>query len=83
MILLTLNPDQSAKLDDPNNPLKQHAEQVRALPREYHTGLVDSLAAFKEAIEQGAALPDLMSQVNHPNRRGHELVAMDLLAWFD
>jgi len=25
---------------------------------------------------------DLMSAANHPNRRGHELVAEELLRWF-
>ncbi|MEP6753993.1 MAG: SGNH/GDSL hydrolase family protein, partial [Chthonomonadales bacterium] len=45
VILLTPTPDQSVKWDDPNDPLGQHAAQVRALAAEYHTGLVDSLAA--------------------------------------
>jgi lysophospholipase L1-like esterase len=82
IILLTPTPDQSAKLDAPNDPLNQQAEQVRQLAAEFHTGLVDSLAIFKAEIVRGTALTNLMSQVNHPNTRGHALVAAELLKWF-
>ena len=82
VILLTPTGDLSSKLDDPNDPLNQHAEQIRQLAAEYHVGLVDSLALFKTAIKAGAKLDDLMSQINHPNRKGHDLVARDLAQWF-
>jgi lysophospholipase L1-like esterase len=82
VLLLTPTPDKKAKLDDPNDPLNQHAEQIRSLAREYHVGLVDSLAAFKEYLKSGGKLNDVMSQGNHPNRKGHELVAKELLSWF-
>ena len=82
IILLTPTPDQAAKLDDPNDPLNQHAEQIRQLAATYHIGLVDSLAAFKQQIATGTPLANLMSQGNHPNRQGHDLVVTPLLAWF-
>ena len=82
IILLTPTPDQSAKLDDANDPLNQHAEQIRKLAADFHTGLVDSLAAFKAELARGTALTNLMSQVNHPNARGHELVGAELVKWF-
>jgi acyl-CoA thioesterase-1 len=82
VILLTPTPDQASKLNDVNDPLNQHAEQIRKLAAQYHVGLVDSLEAFKQAIKSGAKLPDLMSQGNHPNRKGHDLVAAELLKWF-
>ncbi len=82
VILLTPTGDLSAKLDSPNDPLNQHAEQIRRLAAEYHVGLVDSLAQFQNYVHQGGRLNDLMSQVNHPNRKGHELVAQELLNWF-
>ena len=82
IILLTPTPDQSAKLDDVNDPLNQHAEQIRDLAAEFHTGLVDSLAAFKAELAHGTELTNLMSQVNHPNARGHELVGAELVKWF-
>jgi lysophospholipase L1-like esterase len=82
VILLTPTGDLSAKLDDPQDPLNEQAEQIRRLAAEYHVGLVDSLAEFKNYVHQGGQLADLMAQVNHPNRRGHELVAAKLLGWF-
>jgi lysophospholipase L1-like esterase len=82
VILLTPTPDQSADFLNPEDPLGLHAEQVRALAREHGVGLVDSTAAFQKAMREGIRLPDLMSQVNHPNRKGHELVATELLKWF-
>jgi acyl-CoA thioesterase I len=82
VILLTPTADFRAKLDDPNDPLCQHAKQVRELAAKYHVGLVDSLADVQQHLKGGGKLEDLMSQVNHPNRKGHELVAKRLLAWF-
>ena len=82
VILLTPTGDQSAKLNDPDDPLNQHAQQIRALAGQYEVGLVDSLADLKSHIKAGGTLTELMSQVNHPNHQGHALVAEKLLAWF-
>jgi lysophospholipase L1-like esterase len=82
VILLTPTGDLTAKLDDPNDLLNLHAAQIRRLAEEYRVGLVDSLARFKQSIRGGVPAADLMSQVNHPNRKGHELVAAELLKWF-
>jgi lysophospholipase L1-like esterase len=82
VILLTPTPDQSAKMDDPNDPINEQAEAIRSLAKNEQVGLVDSLVLFKDAIKKGTKLPDLMSQVNHPNRIGHELVANELMKWF-
>lgn len=82
LILLTPTADVSARMDDPNEPLNQHAEQIRRLAAEYNIGLVDSLAEFKRYVNSGNQLHDLMSQGNHPNRKGHDLVAAQLLRWF-
>lgn len=82
VILLTPTGDKSAKMDDPNDPLNLHAGQIRHLAAEYHVGLADSLAQFSQYVRQGGKLGDLMSQGNHPNRKGHDLVAEELLKWF-
>jgi lysophospholipase L1-like esterase len=82
VILLTPTPDQAARLDDPMDPLNQHAEQIRQLAAEHHLALADSLAAFKAYIAKGNPLASAMSQGNHPNRQGHDLVVGELLAWF-
>lgn len=82
VILFTPSADSNADLNDPDDPLCQHAEQVRWLAAEHRVGLVDSLAAFREEVEEGVPLSDLLSQPNHPNRRGHELIARLLTEWF-
>ena len=82
VILLTPTGDLDAKLDDPNDPLNQHAEQIRSLSRRYQVGLADSWAATKGYVANGGQLQDLMSQGNHPNRQGHDLVVKELLEWF-
>lgn len=82
VVLLTPTGDTASKLDDPNDPLCQQAAQIRRLAAENHVGLVDSLAAFQQYIHKGGTLRELMSQSNHPNRKGHALVAESLLLWF-
>lgn len=82
VILLTPTPDLAANLDNPDDPLNQHARQIRELAAEHGVALVDSLAACREYVARGGKLEDLMSARNHPNRRGHGLVAEKLLEWF-
>lgn len=82
VILLTPTADTTADLDDPNDPLNQHAEQVRQLAAQYGVGLGDSLAAFKQYVRDGGRLPNIMAQANHPNRGGHDLVVPGLLRYF-
>jgi lysophospholipase L1-like esterase len=82
IILMTPTPDTKAHLDDPADPLNQHAGQIRKLASEFRAGLVDSLELFKAQIDSGQALGDFMAQANHPNRQGHELVAAELAKWF-
>lgn len=62
--------------------LARHAEQIRRLADEYAVGLADSYAAWTRAIEGGEALNNLLSHVNHPSGRGHDLIAAELAAWF-
>lgn len=82
VILLTPTGDTRADLDDATDPLNQHAYQIRALAEEHHVALADSLAAWMAYIADEGALTDLVSQVNHPNRAGHDLVVAELIKWF-
>ena len=82
VILLTPSWDLSAHPDDPNDPLPQHALQIRQLAKKYGTGLGDSLGAFLGAKNSGVDIESLMSQSNHPTRAGHELILRGLLPWF-
>jgi hypothetical protein len=62
--------------------LAEHAAQIRDLAAEYGLGLADSFAAFHHYQETTGPLDDLLSWSNHPNCKGHELVAAELLRWF-
>ena len=82
IILLTPSPDQRVDILAPGNPLALHAEQIRALAGKYHIGLADPLAQFQKLLEEGKALKDYMSHVNHPNAKGHEIIAQEVMQWF-
>ena len=82
VILLTPTPDQTVDILDRTSALEKHAEMIRKLAAEYHTGLVDSYAIFREKVENGEDIKNYMSQVNHPNSAGHLCVASEILTWF-
>ncbi len=82
VLLLTPTADLTADLNNPNDPLNRIATQIRELAAAYRVGLVDSLKGFVAAVSAGTPLAELMSQHNHPNRAGHEIVARLLAEWF-
>ena len=82
VILLTPSPDQRVEILEPGNPLDQHAAQIKSLAENHGIGLANSHAAFKERGQKGDSLSYYMSQVNHPNRNGHQLIADELLQFF-
>jgi len=82
IILLTPTPDTAHKPDDTNEPINQHAAQIRLLAEEYEVGLVDSLAGFDLIQKETGDVSALLSQINHPNRKGHDIVAKELFSWF-
>ncbi len=82
VILLTPSPDQTVDFDNPENELKNHTNQIRTIAAENQIGLVDSYKAFEFLYSDKVQLSQYMSQVNHPNERGHELIANELIKWF-
>lgn len=84
VILLTPTSDETCAREyvgPGRDQLPAHAAQVRALAAEYGVGLVDSFAAF-ERYGARHDVRDLLSWVNHPNRKGHAMVARALARWF-
>jgi lysophospholipase L1-like esterase len=81
VILLTPTPDMSVDLFDEQTALALHARQIRELAEKYHTGLVDSYAAFQERAGNGEDIAAYMSQGNHPNRKGHDIVCDLIVRW--
>jgi acyl-CoA thioesterase-1 len=65
-----------------SDALLDHANMIRELAAETNVGLADAYAAFERSVTSGSHLSDLLSWPNHPNRRGHSLVADELMHWF-
>jgi acyl-CoA thioesterase-1 len=82
VILLTPSPDQKVNIAEPGNLLEQHAVQIRRLAEKYGTGLVDSYQLFHQVVMKGDSITHYMSQVNHPNEKGHLLIANEILTYF-
>ncbi|MDR1494318.1 MAG: SGNH/GDSL hydrolase family protein [Planctomycetaceae bacterium] len=82
VILLTPTPDWSADILDDKTPLAQHARQIRELAAKYRVGLADSYAAFKERVQNGENIRDYLSQINHPNEKGHRVVTELIMRYF-
>jgi acyl-CoA thioesterase-1 len=72
---LTPTGDSSAKLDNPDDALNQRAELIRKIAAEQKVLLGDVFAAWVAEVKKGTPLTDLLSQVNHPNLKGHTLAA--------
>ena len=82
IILLTPSPDQRVDITANGNDLEQHASQIRELAKKYKTGIADPFILFQKIIKDGGKIADYMSSVNHPNKRGHELIADEIMKWF-
>lgn len=82
VILLTPTGHTKANFGNPDELLNQHAVQIRRLASEYKVALVDSWAEFEKVAKKSGRIDDYMSQANHPNERGHALVAAQLERWF-
>jgi hypothetical protein len=63
------------------NPLEAHVQQIKQLAEKYGIGLGDPYEQFKKVAAHGE-LTNYMSHVNHPNKKGHELIVNELLKWF-
>lgn len=82
VILFTPTPDLGENILDDHSSLALHAAQIRDLAAKYHVGLVDSYSQFRQLKQEGQELSGYMSQRNHPNAKGHEVVASLIEKWF-
>jgi acyl-CoA thioesterase I len=83
IILLTPSPDLGVNLSDPNNELEKHSTQIKKLSQKYNIGLADSYSVFKKVKADCDCLEDYMSQSNHPNKKGHLLIATEIMKYFE
>lgn len=82
VILLTPSPDLKVDLTESGNELDLHRQQIIELAEKYQVGLVDSYAIFLKIQESCNCVMEYMSQGNHPNGKGHRLIAEEILTYF-
>lgn len=82
IILLTPSPDLSVNYSNPENELKKHSDQIIKLAIDHQVGLVNSYEAFGFLYDRKNELKKYMSIPNHPNEKGHEIIANEILQWF-
>lgn len=82
VILLTATPDQRVDLFSNETDLQKICTQVMELSKKYKIGLVDNYAIFQKLVSSGEKVTDYMSQVNHPNEKGHQLVVDGIMKYF-
>ncbi len=83
IILLTPSPDLRVNLSDSDNELEKHAIQIRELAQKYNIGLADSYSSFKQIQVDCDCLSEYMSQSNHPNKKGHVVIAQEIMKYFN
>lgn len=81
VVLLTPSPDQRLDILAADNPLAPHVGQIRDLAAKYQIGLADPYTVFRK-IAASEGIKSYMSHVNHPNEKGHDLIATELMNWF-
>jgi len=82
VVLLTPTGDKTVNMSDPEDPLEVRAQLVRKIAKEEAVLLADVFAAWREELAKGVPQDDLMSQVNHPNLRGHGVAAQTITQLF-
>lgn len=82
VILLTPSPDLKVDLTETGNVLDLHRKQLFELAKKYQVGLVDSYSLFQNIQETCNCVVEYMSQGNHPNEKGHQLIAKEILTYF-
>jgi acyl-CoA thioesterase-1 len=75
VVLITPTGDAKADMANPADPLTQRAALIRKIAAAENVILADVSAAWLAELAKGTPQADLLSQVNHPNLRGHQLAA--------
>jgi arylsulfatase A-like enzyme/lysophospholipase L1-like esterase len=75
LILLTPTPDLTEDILNETTPLEKHSAMIIALGKQYNIPVIDSYHTFKKMAMAGVDLKSLMAQNNHPNDKGHQVVA--------
>jgi lysophospholipase L1-like esterase len=75
VVFVTPTGARDVKIGAADEPLEIRAALIRKVAAEEGVPVADVWAAWKAALAGGAKQESLLSQVNHPNREGHDLAA--------
>ena len=75
VVLITPTGDAEADMANPADVLTQRTALIRKLAASEKVILADVSTAWLAELTKGTPQADLLSQVNHPNLRGHQLAA--------
>jgi acyl-CoA thioesterase I len=82
VVLLTPTPDLNENILSDQSELEKFSNQLIGLASKYSIELIDSYGIFKNLAKEGKPLNEYMSQNNHPNYKGHQLVADEIVKLF-
>ncbi len=78
VILVAPSPGAAPRPDFQNQRLYEYAKEVRALAKEYRTGLADNYQLFVDYGKKNGGYGSLLPDGIHPNDEGHRLIAENL-----
>jgi lysophospholipase L1-like esterase len=81
-ILLTPTPDLTENIKNDSALLEKHSSMIIALAKKYNLPVIDSYHIFKKMALAGIDIKAYMAQNNHPNEKGHQLVADEICKLF-
>lgn len=79
LVLMTPTPDLNEDILDENAPLVAYAKMIQKLGDEYHIPVVNVYRQFKKLKQSGTDISKYMSQNNHPNELGHQVVLEEIV----
>lgn len=82
VILVTPTGARDVDFDENSDPLRLRTEIIRATSRQQNVLLADVYKAWADTLRSGLPQDSLLSHINHPNRRGHELVTQVIMNLF-
>jgi lysophospholipase L1-like esterase len=82
VVLLTPTPDLREDIKNDSSPLEAHRQMIIALGAKFNIPVIDSYGIFKKMALEGIDIKPYMAQNNHPNDKGHQLVADEICKLF-
>ena len=84
VLLLTPAPDSGAVYYEENERKLTDAKMadiIREAAERFQVGLADVHGTFERLFAQGHKRSEYAASINHPNRRGHEIIADCMMEW--